>query len=232
MKIDLQKHVVKLICAALIFLAVLSIAGMLWAQHLGFSRHSRTLAIMASNSFLLIALLGVGMYPSKYGICALVGLVFCWLGDFLGTRNFNLGLLMFLIAHLSFMVAFWFHKVDVKRIHLALMMFLFIGAAIVYWLYPFVPKGSRIPVFAYMIVITAMVVFAYGLVEGRGQRLIIIAAALFYISDIFVARWKFVDSGFINALLCYPLYYASCMFFALSIIYHRKEIAKPEESTA
>ncbi|OQB99469.1 MAG: YhhN-like protein [Candidatus Hydrogenedentes bacterium ADurb.Bin101] len=42
-------------------------------------------------------------------------------------------------------------------------------------------------------------------------------ALIFLISDIFVARWKFVDPSAINAFFCYPLYYISCALIALTI---------------
>jgi uncharacterized membrane protein YhhN len=92
------------------------------------------------------------------------------------------------------------------------------GAGIAAWLLPHVSADLRAPVVAYMLIISAMVVTAAGVKPGRDQGLILAAAVGFYVSDIFAARRQFVDSSGTNAFLCYPLYYAACLMFALSVL--------------
>jgi hypothetical protein len=61
-----------------------------------------------------------------------------------------------------------------------------------------------------------MVVMAVGV--SAGNPFVLAGAILFFVSDIFVARWKFVDTSGINALFCYPMYYTACVLLALSIL--------------
>lgn len=179
--------------------------------------------ILASSGFMLIAFVAAGVKSSKYGVFAIIALIFCWLGDFLGPRNFTLGAAMFLIAHLGFIAAFWSHGISIKRSFYTLGVFLVVGIIALYWLYSSVPAGDRAIVFSYIVVITAMVVFAGGTKAGSGHLIIVLGAVIFYVSDIFVARWRFVSPSPENAFFCYPLYYTACVLLALSILAHRRE---------
>jgi len=209
------------ICGLLSILTALCVVGALLSRHLHISRYSKAMLISGSTGFMLVALVASKMRPSRYGRFILIALMLCWLGDFLGPYGFTLGLIMFLLAHLSFLAAFWSRGIDAKKFLLVSAVFLPLSAGVFYWLYPFVPKDNQAAVFSYMLVITAMVIFAGGI--RIRNSLIFSGAVLFYISDIFVARWRFVSSGSINAFFCYPLYYAACILFALSILTHVRQ---------
>ena len=56
----------------------------------------------------------------------------------------------------------------------------------------------RVPVLAYIIVISAMVALAVGTIPNEAHALIPIGALLFYLSDIAVARDRFVEQGLVN----------------------------------
>ena len=90
------------------------------------------------------------------------------------------------------------------------------GAAIGWWLLPQVPSEQRPLIVGYMLVISAMGVSAWSMRDDPARAVLIVAATLFYVSDIFVARWRFVSPGPENAFLCYPLYYAACLLFAVA----------------
>jgi len=210
------KSKTNIICVLLAVLTALGVVGALLSQHLHLSGYSRPMLILASTSFALIALIAFINRKSSYGLGVLIALILCWFGDFLGPYNFRAGLIAFLLAHLSFIAAFWFHGIDKTKCLPVLVIFLFLSSGIFYWIFPFIPKEEQIFAISYTLVITVMVVLAGGTRFGASGTLIFIAAVLFYISDIFVARWKFVNPSSINAFFCYPLYYTSCVLFALS----------------
>lgn len=165
---------------------------------------------LASLGFVAVAWLA-GARATGYGRWMFAGLLLCLAGDVLGPSNFALGASMFLLAHVLFVVAFCVHGVDYRRSLISLLMLIPSGLLLV-WLLPQVEESMRVLVIAYTCVITAMVVSA-----GGTRRLILIAAVVFYVSDVFVARWRFVDHDSINALFCYPLYYTACLLLAFSI---------------
>ena len=193
------------------------------SQHLHLSGYSKPMLILASTGFVLIALIAGVKNRSNYGRFVLIALILCWFGDFLGPYNFRTGLIAFLLSHLSFIAAFWFHGIDKTKCLPVLVIFLFLSSGVCYWIFPFIPKEEQIFAISYTLIITAMVVLAGGTRFRTNGILIFIAAVLFYISDIFVARWKFVNPSSINAFFCYPLYYTSCVLFALSIFTNKQE---------
>ena len=177
---------------------------------LGFDGARYPFLVLASCGFVLVALFA-GAWRHNYGKFVLAGLGLCWMGDALGPYEFALGAGMFLLAHLLFVAAFVAHGLDRRKCLKSLLLIL-PSAAVLAWLLPQVDPSLRILVIAYNVVITAMVVTA-----GGTTRLIFAAAIVFYVSDIFVARWRFVDQDPINAFLCYPLYYTACLLLAVSI---------------
>lgn len=79
----------------------------------------------------------------------------------------------------------------------------------------------RIPVIAYIVIITAMVISAAALMNNPGldpaaRALVFAGALLFYVSDIFVARQRFVTKAFLNRAAGLPLYYAGQFMIAFS----------------
>jgi uncharacterized membrane protein YhhN len=79
-----------------------------------------------------------------------------------------------------------------------------------------------IPVIAYIIVITVMVIGAWTVLGDTklsyaGRLLVFIGAVSFYLSDLFVARDRFVKSEFTNRLIGLPMYYCGQFLLAFSI---------------
>jgi uncharacterized membrane protein YhhN len=84
------------------------------------------------------------------------------------------------------------------------------------WLWPALPSGMAGAVAAYIVVITAMVAAAAGAAAAEAPLLVLPAAATFYVSDLFVARDRFVAPGITNRLWGLPLYYGAQIALALS----------------
>jgi len=68
---------------------------------------------------------------------------------------------------------------------------------------------------SYLAAISLMVVLAAGTMAAAGPQLLI-GALMFAVSDIFVARDRFVSPSVANRLWGLPLYYGAQLIFALS----------------
>lgn len=174
----------------------------------------------ASVGFLVVAL-GSGALDSSYGTCVFVGLVLSLVGDvflMFGDRaSFISGLVAFLLAHVAYVTAFGVIGVSPAWAGAALAGATVVAVVVLRWLMPHVDAMMRGPVLAYVGVISAMVVLAVGTRGAGHSAMILIGALLFYLSDLFVARQRFVTAGFVNRLLGLPLYYAGQVLLALSI---------------
>ena len=217
--VSLPARLGRIISWLLAAFTLLVVPAMLLRAHIGLGGPTRHYLLAASTAYVL-ACLARGALNTRLGRFILAGLLACWLGDYLGplgTEYFLGSVAAFLVAHLLFMGAFFSHGVIPARAAEALLLLLPSVILVGLWLLPHVEGALLGPVAAYIVVITAMVAAAWGMRPGPGRWLLVVAAVLFYISDIFVARWKFVAPGdSLNAFLCYPLYYTSCLLFAFS----------------
>ena len=180
--------------------------------------------MVASTGFLVIALAAGALRPD-YGYIVLVALVCCWFGDLAlglpGEKPFLAGLVSFLLGHVGFVAAFWMRGVAFKWSLGSLVILIPLGVVLLVWMYPHVPTTLRGPVIAYVLVITAMVAFAAGAHGAGASSLILVGAAVFYVSDIFVARARFVTPDYLNTLVGLPLYYAAVVVLAFSVATQR-----------
>jgi uncharacterized membrane protein YhhN len=186
---------------------------------------------IASLAFVAVALLATSdgkPLPDDYRMWITVGLAAGVLGDvfLLGKSSnaFLAGLVAFLIGHVLYVVACadlvpiqsWAnHAGAYGGIPGA------IGAGVLVWLWPRL-GGMRIPVLLYVVTIIAMVVGAIavyraGALPECNGKLLCAGAVLFFVSDLAVARDKFVSSGFINRAWGLPAYYAGQLLIAWSL---------------
>ncbi|MGB5746040.1 MAG: lysoplasmalogenase [Desulfobacterales bacterium] len=176
--------------------------------------------------FILTALLQPHLF-SEYFYILLIGLIFCLGGDvFLALpqqRMFLFGLVSFLLGHVCYVICF-FYVADSNpwtwgggAIGLA------ISGLVFFWLRPHLGP-MLVPVIAYIFVITAMVIGAFTVLgdtrlPSTGRFLVIFGAVSFYISDLFVARDRFLKKEFFNRLLGLPLYYTGQFLLAFSVAF-------------
>lgn len=206
----------------IVLVAVLAgaLAGLLLAE-LARSREGIWLTKpLASAAFVALAWVW-GAADSPYGQLVLAGLALSWVGDVLlvvdDRRAFLAGLAAFLVAHVVYAAAFFTLGVSWAWALPSLVVLSLAAVPIARWLLPHVDAGMRGPVVAYMGVITLMVAFAAGVVASERAVLVVPAAALFYLSDLAVARHRFVTEAFANRLVGLPLYYGAQVLFALSV---------------
>jgi uncharacterized membrane protein YhhN len=174
---------------------------------------------LASLGFLCAAL-AAGALGSVYGRVILAGLVLCFFGDVLlipKTRSsFLAGLASFLLGHLAFAGACVVRGVDWRVAGGAMVVLAAPAFVVRRWLAPHVDPAMRAPVLAYIVVITAMVALAAGSFYFRRSWLLAAGALGFYLSDLSVARDRFVAHAFLNRLWGLPLYYGAVLMLAAS----------------
>jgi len=178
---------------------------------------------LASLGFILLAVVQPHTVPVYY-YWLLAGLIFCLGGDvFLALPQkpmFLVGLISFLLGHVLYVGGFLALVPIDAWVQVSTLVVLAISTAVFIWLRPHL--GSMLgPVVVYIGVISlmligALAVFNSGAVASRGRALILIGALLFYLSDLFVARNRFVKKEHINRFIGLPLYYAGQYLLALS----------------
>ncbi len=160
-----------------------------------------------------------------YSLFIIIGLLFCLGGDvFLALpqdRMFFFGLVSFLLGHVCYVIAFFWIADPGTMTLLGVIVTLVLGSVIYVWLKPHLGSMKK-PVIAYILVISLMVIGAWSVLGMPQQsfmaRLFVFAGAFsFYISDIFVARDRFLKTAFINRFLGLPLYYLAQFMIAFSI---------------
>lgn len=191
-------------------------SGLLLAGHLVAEARSAAAlrAICKVGASLAFVLLGAARGAhTPFGRWVLAGLVLSLVGDaiLLSARRsaFLAGLTAFLLAHLAYAAAFAPLALTPLRIAAPLA-----GALVLVllWLWPRL-DGMRGPVVVYALVISGMLYLALGV----GRTEVRLGALLFYLSDLFVARDRFVRPGTANRLVGLPLYYAGQLLLAAAV---------------
>lgn len=187
-----------------------SVIGHLRAEVTGRGVARAALKAAASAGFLAVAVLASG--GGRYAHLVLAGLALSAAGDLLllsgARRAFLAGIAAFLLAHVAYAAAF----APAARVSPALAPVLAAAAAlIVRWLWPHL-GDLRVPVVVYAAAISIMLLLALGVASPLAR----VGAALFYASDLTVARDRFVHPGVENRLVGLPLYYAGQVLLALS----------------
>jgi uncharacterized membrane protein YhhN len=208
----------------IIILAISLLAGLLFCEKNGNQRGKLTAKTLLSGLFILTALVQSRPIPGYFHIL-LIGLIFCLGGDvFLALpreKMFLFGLVSFLLGHI-FYVGCFFYVADLSHWSWIGVGFgLVVSASVFLWLKPYLGSMLR-PVIAYIVVITVMLVGGWTVlcddgVELSGRLMVFGGAVSFYVSDLFVARDRFLRTEFKNRLIGLPLYYFGQFMLAFSI---------------
>ncbi len=216
-----------LVCAA-------ACLALVYAEYSGNDRLRTGSKFVASGAFVTLGIVLARAVPEgtaqTYARVILVGLVFGAIGDIalLGrsSRAFLGGLVAFLIGHLAYVAAacvlvppsVWLSgdgAIALAAIPVVA------GAIALRWLWPTLGT-MRVPVIVYVLTIVTMVVAAMAVWRAHAlpnpQRTwLLVGAVLFFISDIAVARDKFVAKGFANRIWGLPAYFAGQLMIAWSL---------------
>ena len=185
------------------------------AEWKGGAVHILLTKIAASASFLAIGLWNFG--GSFYGILIVTALAFCLIGDVLlvwGSKAALFGgIAAFLVAHIAYAVAFAGLPFDPTAFVIALFIWNIVAVLLIRWLWTHLAGFDRAAVLVYMAVITVMVALA----AATMSPMISVAAGLFAMSDISVARDRFIERGVVNKAWGVPLYYFAQVLLASSV---------------
>jgi len=203
-----------------LFLYALTVLALLVAERREDRRAQFFFKPLAALGFILLAL-QCGAIESTYGQIIFGALVMCALGDVLllarkSETLFLFGMLAFAFGHIFLILAF-----------LPLHDFSWIGFAIgapitlclviysLHHLRPEIPKVHQPSVDGYSFVIVMMVGVAFAYMFQK--PIVILGALMFAVSDMFVARDRFVKRDPKNALAITPFYFGAQALFALSV---------------
>jgi uncharacterized membrane protein YhhN len=206
--------------AAACALTLGSLAALLFAERRG-SRAGVWLAKPLASAGFLWAALAAGALDSGYGRAVLAALALSFLGDVLlipdSRKSFLVGLVSFLLGHVAFAFAFAARGLSPAWVGAALPLVALAVVLALRWLGPHVEPSMRVPVRAYVMVISAMVLAAAGTVGAAGRPSILVGALAFYVSDLAVARQRFVAKTFWNKSWGLPLYYGAQLILASTV---------------
>ena len=197
--------------------SVATLIGAEWGQLFAVKRGAKTIA---AGSFLAF---GVSLGPTEYGtggVALVLGLMLSVVGDMclLSTnhRTFKAGILAFLLAHVAYIGLFlsvgihWLWAVaGAGSVGL-------LAAGIGRFLAPFV-QHMKHAVNGYIVVISVMVACGIGMGAYQGsldRAGLLLSAVAFFLSDLCVARQRFVAPSFVNKALGLPLYFGAQLGFA------------------
>lgn len=151
-----------------------------------------------------------------------------FLGDALlvprGSKGFFLaGLGAFLLGHCAFVGAFVLRGVDPRALIVAGVVELGVGVGVMRWLRPHLRGTMARAVPAYVAVIGAMVAASVACViaahaDGRAAptALLVVGSCCFQVSDLAVARERFVADGYVNRVVGIPLYFFAQLLIVAS----------------
>lgn len=208
----------------LLVLALGLLAGLLMSE-----KEARTGPILAFKtplSVLFVAAALIQPHPiQSYYLWVLAGLVWGLIGDVClalkGNTAFRAGLISFLLGHILYVVAFAGLTRPSDWLTVGHLLIVAVSLGVFYWLRPHL--GSMfVPVCLYIVVISVMIAVAWVAflnpdLAPKGVWALFLGALCFYVSDIFVARDRFVKSQFANRLLGLPLYYGGQFLIAFSV---------------
>lgn len=210
--------------AAIITLAVLLLILLLYNVKKDNRRSILFTKTTLSSLFIILAILQPHA-SARYYQFILIGLVLCLGGDvFLALSQkhmFLVGLISFLLGHVFYIIAFITVSPAYPGLWAEYFITLVISGRVYFWLRP--NLGSmNYPVLIYIAIITIMLCASWSILFNtelaRTGRIIVFAGAfLFYTSDVFVARNRFVKSEFLNPVIGLPLYYAGQFLLAFSV---------------
>jgi uncharacterized membrane protein YhhN len=212
------------------------VTGLLVCERRGARRGVYVCKPAASVAFLGVAAAGAlssgGLSP--YASLIVAGLIFGAAGDVAlmlpGRRPFLVGLALFLLGHIAYVMAcatlvspsMWLSPVAAVPVAVALVALAWLGPHVAHE-----HRSMRVPVALYVAAITTMVIGALAVaraapvpgLDAIGAYLLAVGASSFFVSDLAVARQRFVASGFINKLWGLPAYYAGQLLIAWTLAF-------------
>jgi uncharacterized membrane protein YhhN len=190
----------------------------LWAEANNQNKLNSKGKFLASLAFVAYAW-DLGAVETVYGQVLLLGLVLCLIGDVLlslhgRSWSFLLGIVAFLLAHIAYATAFSLTGFTPEKLPLILPVALIFLLMVFLWLRKYLTGKYMIAVPAYLLAIGCMLVFAWCNQSITAWWWIVTGASLFALSDLLVARNRFIKTENINRIIGLPIYYLAQLLLA------------------
>lgn len=196
------------------------VAWLLLADRRGWAAGRALFKTGAAAAFVALAVV-LDAPATAHGRTVLLALALGALGDvlLLSRREpaFLAGLGAFLLSHAAYALAFWRAGVDPAAAAMAGVPAAAVGVAVWRWLSPHLQGPMRPAVALYVAVILVMCAAATGRVAAGGPGLALAGALLFALSDLSVARDRFIAPGFVNRLWGWPTYFGAQLLLAATV---------------
>ena len=191
----------------------------MWAAQKEHTAGTWLFKTLAALGFIITAV-ECGALSSSYGLIIFAGLILCLGGDVLlipkSNSIFLMGIGSFLLGHIAFAVAFASAGIDSNSALISAIPMGIVSIFVLKWLNPHLDGLMKKAVPAYILAITIMVVLAVGCAIKHDAPWVAIGAIGFMISDLAVARERFVAPGFINKIWGTPLYFGAQVIIAMT----------------
>jgi uncharacterized membrane protein YhhN len=209
----------------ILVLAVVLLCGLLFAE-----KKESIKGILFTKPFLSALFIATALLQTHeanpYFYLILAGLVLCFAGDiclifFFNRKVFTAGLAFFLIGHILYILAFFITAGFTIGAWVSLAAISIFSFFVFTRLRPHLGEMMA-PVIAYITIISIMVVGAASLAARQdfslqARVLVMAGSLLFYASDLFVAKHRFVEKNIINRYAGLPMYYAAQFILAFSV---------------
>ncbi len=202
------------------------------ALSIGFETKQQNKLALKTKLLASLAFVGfaweLGAWNSQYGQILFIGLVLSMLGDWLlalkQKKWFLFGISAFLLAHLAYAWAFLHSGLQLgseiglatEKLPLILPVIMIALVLVALWLRTHLHGTFKILVPLYLVAIGLMLISAWGNEAQPAWWWIVSGASLFAISDLFVARNRFVQSHNLNRIIGLPIYYVAQLMLAYS----------------
>jgi hypothetical protein len=199
--------------------------GYLAAEYLEQRLAGCLLKTFASSAFVALAAFA-GAADTTFGQVLFAGFILSFIGDVLllwhatflaGLGSFLLGHVAFALGAVTFLTKPGALAAAAPTLAGGALLMAIAGTLAWRWLSPNLQGFMRRAVLAYLLTIATMVVLTIGAAAVGAPLLLPIGAILFAISDLAVARERFVEKTIRNKVWGLPFYYGAQVLIALSI---------------
>lgn len=174
---------------------------------------------LAAVGFVWVAL-AAGLPASTASRLLVVGLLLSGIGDialaFTGRTAFLAGMGAFALTHVAYATAFAMRGVSLPWLAVVGVIVSAASLSVWRWLRPHLPQGMVRPLRAYIFLCSAMMALAWSSFAAGSYLTAALGATAFYVSDLAVARERFVTHSANDKLWGLPLYYLGQTLIALS----------------
>jgi len=177
--------------------------------------------MLAAAAFLWFALAG-GALATPPGCFVLAGLALCALGDVLlipsgAGRAFLAGMGAFALGHAAYAGAALLLGISLPALTIGALLLAPVLARTWRWLAPNLPRAMRAPVAAYTAIVGAMALLTCAASANGASPWLAAGGVAFAISDLSVARERFIAPRFVNVAWGLPLYFAAQLAIGASV---------------